>query len=295
MGSQIDNFVKYLINVKKASNNTVMSYQRDLVKVEDFMKEKGYDDLTKVNATSLNTYILYLESSGKAATTISRSIASLKSFYNYLFKNSFIFEDPAEMLKPPKVEKKLPEILTVEEVSLLLDQPNKSTPKEVRDKAMLELLYATGMRVSELVNLMLTDVNINMGYIECTDNNRTRIIPFEEVAKRSLDNYIYNYRESLCSDSEYLFTNCQGNRMTRQGFWKIIKSYASKAGINKDITPHMIRHSFAMHLVENGADLSAVQEMLGHSDISTTQIYVREQRKRIKEVYNKAHPRAKTI
>ncbi|MGN0436253.1 MAG: tyrosine-type recombinase/integrase, partial [Wujia sp.] len=224
---------------------------------------------------------------------ISRNIASIKSFFMFLFKKGVVENDCAETLKPPKIEKRIPEILSVEEINLLLEQPSKNTPKEVRDKAMLELLYATGMRVSELVNLKLDDVNLTLSYIVCRDNGNERVIPIENAAKNALENYIKNYRDGMCQSGDYLFTNLQGTPMTRQGFWKLIKSYAKKAGINKDITPHMIRHSFASHLVTNGADLKAVQEMLGHSDISTTQIYLKSRQSKLKEEYEKAHPRAK--
>ena len=202
-----------------------------------------------------------------STATISRNIASIKSFFMFLFKKGVVENDCAEALKPPKIEKRIPEILSVEEVNLLLEQPSKNTPKEVRDKAMLELLYATGMRVSELVNLKLDDVNLTLSYIVCRDNGNDRVIPIENAARNALENYIKNYRDGMCQGGDYLFTNLQGTPMTRQGFWKLIKSYAKKAGINKDITPHMIRHSFVSHLVKNGADLKAVQEMIGHSDI----------------------------
>ena len=201
-------------------------------------------------------------------------------------------DDPSVNIKPPKIEKKMPDILTIEEVNRLLDQPGDQSPKEIRDRAMLELLYATGIRVSELVTLKITDVNLKMGYIECHDLRKSRIIPIEDSAQRALDNYISNVRDDMCKDSEYLFSNCKGTPMTRQGFWKIIKSYARRAGIEEDITPHILRHSFAAHLIENGADLRSVQEMLGHSDISTTQIYTKLTNQKLKNVYAKTHPRA---
>jgi integrase/recombinase XerD len=200
--------------------------------------------------------------------------------------------NPTDGLKPPKVEKKTPETLTIEEVNLLLEQPSGDTPKEIRDKAMLELLYATGLRVSELISLKISDVNLSLNYIECHDRTKSRIIPIENAAKFALNKYITEVRPSMCADSEYLFTNVKGDMMSRQGFWKVLKSYAKKAGIDKDITPHMIRHSFATHMVINGADLASLQEMLGHSDISTTQIYLRGKSSKLKEVYDKAHPRA---
>ena len=217
----------------------------------------------------------------------------MKAFFHYACRSAQIKEDPAESIKAPHIEKKLPEVLSLEVTVRLLEQPSGSSPKELRDKAMLELLYATGMRVSELINLKITDVNLTMNYILCRDVSKERVIPIENVAKMALENYIKSVRESISHGSMFLFTNMKGQPMTRQGFWKLIKAYAAKAGIDKDITPHMIRHSFASHLVSNGADLKAVQEMLGHSDISTTQIYLRSRQSKLKEEYEKAHPRAK--
>lgn len=288
----IEKYVDYLKNIKKSSENTVASYQRDLVKFSDFYRENGTEDIRSINETNINTYVLYLEKNGKSMATVSRSIASIKSFFGFLFREKILMDDPSVNIKPPKIEKKMPDILTIEEVNRLLDQPGDQSPKEIRDRAMLELLYATGIRVSELVTLKITDVNLKMSYIECHDLRKSRIIPIEDSAQRALDNYISNVRVDMCKDSEYLFSNCKGTPMTRQGFWKIIKVYADKAGIDKDITPHMIRHSFASHLVNNGADLKAVQEMLGHADISTTQIYLNSRQSRLKEEYQKAHPRA---
>lgn len=293
MINDIDNYIQYLNNVKQASANTVASYRRDLVKLNRYFETLGFKSFADINTTDLNSYVLYMKEQNMSTATISRNVASIKSFFMYLYKNNLIKEDPTEQIKPPKIEKKLPEILTVEEISKLLEQPSKSNPKEIRDKAMLELLYATGMRVSELISLQLSDVNLTMSYIMCRDANKERVIPIENAAKAALENYISNTRMVMVSDSPYLFTNMKGQPMTRQGFWKLIKIYAKRAGIDKDITPHMIRHSFASHLVCNGADLKAVQEMLGHSDISTTQIYLQSRRNRIKEEYDKAHPRAK--
>lgn len=290
--SYINDYMDYLNNVKQASKNTVASYRRDLDKLANYMESVGLQFKT-INGTDLNSYVIYLKEQSMSTATISRSIASIKSFFMYLFKKGIIDKDPTEMLKPPKIEKKMPETLSINEINLLLEQPSKSSPKEIRDKAMLELLYATGMRVSELISLRLEDVNLMLSYILCKDVNKERVIPIENAAKIALENYIKNARETMCDDSEYLFTNLKGQPMTRQGFWKLIKHYASQAGIDKDITPHMIRHSFASHLVSNGADLKAVQEMLGHSDISTTQIYLKSRQSRIKEEYDKAHPRAK--
>ena len=293
MENEINAFMIYLHNIKKTSENTEMSYRRDLVKVKNYLEEQGVEDVRKITSTNLNSYILYLEKNKFSAATISRNIASLKAFYHYMCKEGMVAEDVAETLHAPKIEKKMPEILSTDEVVRLLEQPSGDTPKEIRDKAMLELLYATGIRVTELITLKLSDVNLQMGYIVCKDSGKERVIPFGNEAKSALIRYLEGTRASMISDadSEYLFANCSGQPMSRQGFWKLIKYYAKKAGIVADITPHTLRHSFAAHLVENGADLRSVQEMLGHSDISTTQIYVNMNRNRLREVYAKAHPR----
>lgn len=295
MLQKINEFVDYLTNVKKSSANTIASYHRDLNKLYNYLSSNDVTDVNKITSTNLNSYVLQIEKQGMSTATVSRNIASIKAFFIFLLRKGDISEDPSEVLKPPKIEKKALVILTTDEVNLLLEQPNGNAPKDVRDKAMLELLYATGIRVSELINLKLKDVNLSLDYIQCKDGNKDRVIPFTKETKAALEDYISSARPALCTnDQEYLFTNCQGSPMTRQGFWKIIKFYSGKAGIKKDITPHTIRHSFAMHLVNNGADLKAVQEMLGHSDISTTQIYVKANaNSKLKEVYEKAHPRAK--
>lgn len=293
MDTEINSFIVYLHNVKKTSENTELSYRRDLMKVRNYMEEHGIRDVKKITSTNLNSYILYLEKNKFSAATISRNIASLKAFYHYMFKEGMVLEDAAEELHAPKIEKKMPEILSPQEVVRLLEQPCGDSPKEIRDKAMLELLYATGIRVTELINLKLSDVNLQMGYLVCRDGDRERVIPFGNEAKCALIRYLEGTRAAMIAepDSQYLFANCAGQPMSRQGFWKLIKFYAKKAGIVADITPHTLRHSFAAHLVENGADLRSVQEMLGHSDISTTQIYANLSHSRIREVYAKAHPR----
>lgn len=293
MNTEINAFIVYLHNVKKTSENTEQSYRRDLMKVRNYMEQQGIEDVKKITITNLNSYILFLEKNKFSAATISRNIASLKAFYHYMFKTGMVMEDMAETLHAPKIEKKMPEILTTDEVVRLLEQPLGNSPKEIRDKAMLELLYATGIRVTELVHLKLEDINLQMGYLLCRDGGKERIIPFGSEAKNALLRYLEGTRAAMIKDqqSEYLFVNCSGQPMSRQGFWKLIKYYAKKAGIVADITPHTLRHSFAAHLVENGADLRSVQEMLGHSDISTTQIYANMNHSRIREVYAKAHPR----
>ncbi len=293
MWMELEQYEAYLLGVKRSSKNTVASYMRDLKKLNTYMNEHDVISVCDVSATNLNSYILYLERIGSASSSVSRSVAAIKSFYLYLLRQGIVRQDPTELLKPPKIDRKTPETLTVEEMRRLLEQPSGSTPKEVRDKAMLELLYATGIRVSELIALKVSDVNISMKYIICHDGVRGRILPFEENTCRALKQYIESARDAFCYEQEYFFTNYQGAPLTRQGFWKILKKYADKAGIEKEITPHMIRHSFASHLVQNGADLKSVQELLGHADISTTQIYGRTGREGIKEVYEKTHPMTK--
>ena len=276
MTEDIKDFVVYLREVKRTSANTEMSYQRDLLQMASYLREKGITEVSKVTRTSLNSYILHLEKEGKATTTISRVLASMKAFFHYELSCGRIRRDPAELIKAPRVEKKLPTILTVEEVNCLLAQPGGEAPKEIRDKAMLELLYATGIRVSELIHLKLEDVNLNVGFITCRDGVKERTVPFGKVARQSLMDYMERSRKVLLkgSESEWLFTNCSGKPMSRQGFWKIIKYYGEKAGIQADITPHTLRHSFAAHLLKSGADVHAVQAMLGHSDMATTQAYM---------------------
>ena len=293
MGNHIDAFILYLHNMKNTSENTEMSYRRDLYKVQVFMENRGLSDVKDISGEDMGAYVESMKEQNFAAATISRNIASLKAFYSYLMKEGIVEKDVTEDLKAPKIEKKIPEILTMDEVIKLLNQPKGDSPKEIRDKAMLELLYATGIRVSELISLKLSDVNLKMSYILCRDSNKERIIPFGREAKSALIKYLDRIREEMIgnNDSDMLFCNCSGQTMSRQGFWKLIKYYAKKADIKSEITPHTLRHSFAAHLVENGADLRSVQEMLGHSDISTTQIYANMNHNHIREVYAKAHPR----
>ena len=294
MEQRIVDFTDYLRNEKKSSENTVLSYARDLKGFSRFMKESGVFDPAKVNRTNVMAYVYELQKQNKAGATVSRNIASIRSFFQFLQRKGLVTENPAADLELPKVEKKVPEILSLDKVELLLEQPSGDEDKEVRDKAMLELLYATGIRVTELISLKVDDINLPLEYIRCGSDAKSRIIPIGAQAKFSLRRYLEKVRENMVlrSDEEVLFVNCNGKPMTRQGFWKIIKAYAKKAGIEEDITPHMLRHSFAAHLIENGADLRSVQEMLGHSDISTTQIYTKLTNQKLKNVYAKAHPRA---
>lgn len=294
MENEIQNFISYLHNTKKTSGNTEVSYERDLNKMMRYFEgEQHITEVSRITETNLNSYMLYLENRHFAPSTVSRSVASMRAFFQYLTRERVIDKDPSEHLKPPKVEKKMPEVLTVREVDLLLAQPSQETPKGIRDKAMLELLYATGIRVSELIHLTWPDVNLSMGYITCRERDKERVIPFGSVARRALHHYLADARKVFVGDqeTEVLFTNCSGKPMSRQGFWKILKGYAASAGIEKDITPHTLRHSFAAHLIQNGADVRSVQEMMGHSDISTTQMYVNMNVYKIRDVYAKTHPR----
>lgn len=293
MKCEIQEFIDYLHNTRGTSKNTEVSYERDLKKLEQYLTEEGIETGEQVTSTVLNSYVLYMERRNFAASSISRSIASIRAFFQFLCQKNGWKENPAEKLKAPKIEKKLPDILTIEEVDLLLRQPKGNTAKGIRDKAMLELLYATGIRVSELISLKINNINLRLGYLTCSGGGRERVIPFGTTARQALENYLVKSREQLLGEgkSDFLFLNCSGKSMSRQGFWKVLKGYAASAGIQQDITPHTLRHSFAAHLVQNGADLKSVQEMMGHSDISTTQIYMNMNIHKIRDVYMKAHPR----
>lgn len=294
MKEEIKSFIEYLKQVKNASENTMVSYQRDLLQMAKFLENMGISEPERVTKTALNSYILYLEKEGKATTTVSRMLASIKAFFSYELKNGKIRRDPADTIHAPKIEKKAPVILTVDEVNRLLAQPEGKTAKEIRDKAMLELLYATGIRVSELIHLKMTDLNMPVGFITCRDEHKERIVPFGKVAKEALARYLETARPELSRgrENEWLFTNCSGGSMSRQGFWKLIKYYGKLAGIEEDITPHTLRHSFAAHLIGNGADMKAVQTMMGHSDLATTQMYAAYAgNSAVREAYQGAHPR----
>lgn len=293
MKDTVESFILYLHNVKKTAENTTMSYRRDLQKWVQYMEAQGITDVRMITEEHLQDYVKYLETMQFKAATISRSIASVKAFYHYLYKEHMVEQDLSDCLKAPKVEKKLPGIMTMKEAVSLLEQPSGDTPKEIRDRAMLELLYATGIRVTELITLKVSDLNMQMGYLICRDGSKERMIPFGNKAKAAVFKYMDSARNALLVeyDTDVLFVNCSGQPMSRQGFWKLIKYYAKKAGIETEITPHTLRHSFAAHLVENGADLRSVQEMLGHSDISTTQIYANMNHNHLREVYKNAHPR----
>ena len=287
-------FQKYLAEVKKSSANTLASYMRDVRQLEGYLNSHGLPGLVEAGEDDLLNYTHWLKAAGKSAATISRCIASLKCFYNFLLSEGEIDDLPTGKLVPEKAEHKLPQILTSKEVELLLEQPECTDMKGYRDRAMLELLYATGIRVSELIGLNTSDINLPAGVIRCTSKGKERMIPLYPAAVKALNEYVEFIRPQMIADPDEhaLFVNVSGERMSRQGFWKIIKSYQAKAHIEKTITPHTLRHSFAAHLLENGADLHAIQEMLGHADISSTQVYSHLVKKQLKDIYNKAHPRA---
>lgn len=294
MEAHVEPFINFLERDKRLSLNTLQSYRRDIDQYIIYLHSINVTTITNTNKTTVIAYLLNLQKKGRATSTISRNLASIRSFYQYLYKNKAIEIDPTLELESPKVEKKLPQILSTQEVELLLDQPKCLDLKGIRDKAMLELLYATGIRVSELISLNLKDINLDIGYIICNKGGRERTIPIGTISIAAVNEYLIKSRKLLLQDidDEALFVNINGKRLTRQGFWKIIKHYKNQANINKDITPHTLRHSFAAHLLENGADLRSIQEMLGHSDISSTQVYAQMAKNKIKEVYKKTHPRA---
>ena len=295
MNALMCDFVRYLENDRQVSENTLQSYLRDIKQFNKYISENSLDVL-KVTKTNVITYILYMQKNGKALSSVLRSLASVRAFYNYLISKNYLSLNPAYKLETPKQEKKLPSILTTDEVGRLLSQPDNVTPRTykcIRDKAMLEMIYATGIKVSELIALNYDDVDVSLGYIRCAGGGNPRIIPLGHVAIGALDEYLKIARVGMAKENEEaLFVNCNGGRLTRQGFWKLIKEYSAKAGVDKDITPHTLRHSFAAHLIENGADLAAVQEMMGHKDITSTQVYTKLVKSRIRDVYNKSHPRA---
>ena len=283
----------WLTREKKASSNTLCSYLRDVRQFADWLDLEGLAP-TQVTQNDVKRFAAYLTKRGKSDATVVRSIASLKSFYTYMLTSHNVPVNPAKGFTPSKVERKLPEILTGKEVDLFLDQPDTSDEKGCRDKAMLEVLYATGIRVTELISLDIKDVNLSVGFIRCVGKGKERIVPLYKTAVKALAIYINDVRAQLLDEphQQALFVNMNGERMSRQGFWKIVKYYQDKAGISKDITPHTLRHSFAAHLLENGADLKSIQEMLGHADISSTQIYTQVVNQKLRDVYAKAHPRA---
>ena len=293
MERQLKFFFNFLENDKKLSDNTLQSYRRDLKQFRRYLEENEIH-YNKVKEEDIKNYISELQENGKKASSISRCIASIRSFYQFVLKNKKVKADPTEHIQSPKIEKRVPSVLTAKEVESLLNQPKDIDLKGIRDKAMLEFAYATGMRVTEIISLNIEDVNLEEGYVVCKSRNKQRNIPLGTMSLKALKEYIEDARDILVktASEQALFVNINGTRLTRQGFWKIIKFYKEQAHITKDITPHVLRHSFATHLLQNGADLKAIQTMLGHSDIASTQVYMQFQDEGLKNVYKKAHPRA---
>lgn len=288
-------YENYLSKVKQASENTISSYMRDIRQFTEWLRQKEGAEILDATDTDVSDYLAYMRSQGKSGATASRSLASLKNFFTYAVSNGFLEHSPvSEEIHVKRGEKKLPQILSGKEVELLLAQPVCDDAKGYRDKAMLEVMYATGMRVSELIDLNVEDVNLELGVVKCGGEKKSRVIPLYPAALRALADYMQEARPILIIEpgEPSLFVNVSGTRMSRQGFWKILKFYQAKAGIEKEITPHTLRHSFAVHLLENGADLGSLQELMGHSDISSTQVYAHMLNQKIKTVYQKCHPKA---
>ena len=288
-------YENYLTKVKQASANTVFSYMRDIRQFSGWLQQSGETEIADATQVNISDYLTHLQEDGRSGATISRCLASLKNFYAYMVSSGFLEESPVPAdIHIQRGEKKLPQILTGREVEQLLAQPSSLDPKGIRDKAMLEVMYATGIRVTELIDLNVTDVNLELGIIKCANARKTRAIPLYPAALKALRRYLTEIRGTMIADlsESALFINMGGSRMSRQGFWKILKSYQNSAHIDKEITPHTLRHSFAVHLLENGADLGSVQELMGHSDISSTQVYTQMINNKLKSVYEKCHPKA---
>ena len=293
MEKQIKTFLEFLQNEKKMSTNTLQSYERDVLQFSKYLDEKKIN-YSKVKTEDIKEYLKHLQEIGKKTSSISRSLASIRSFYQYELRNKKIKINPTENVQAPKVEKHAPSILSSQEIELLLNQPKDVDLKGTRDKAMLEFAYATGMRVTEIISLNVEDVDLDNATVVCKSAAKQRTIPLGTLSLKALKEYMEEARPILVRDEDEnaLFVNINGGRLTRQGFWKIIKYYKEQAHITKDITPHVLRHSFATHLLQNGADLKSIQTMLGHSDISSTQVYMQFQDDSIRNIYRKAHPRA---
>lgn len=287
-------YENYLSKVKQASSNTVASYMRDIRQFADWLRLSAEREIVDAEQLNIRSYLDHLQEEGRSGATLSRHLASLKNFYAYLVSSGFLEKTPVTEMHIDRGEKKLPQILTGREIELLLQQPVLTDAKGYRDKAMLETMYATGIRVSELIELNVEDVNLELGIIKCASGSKSRTIPLYPAALRALDAYLKDVRSAMIADptENALFVNVSGVRMSRQGFWKILKHYQSTAHIDKEITPHTLRHSFAVHLLENGADLGSLQELMGHSDISSTQMYTHMINQKIKNVYEKCHPKA---
>lgn len=290
----INDFEKFLIREKQASDNTVNAYMKDLEHFEDFVVSRGIDRITDVSNSDIVAYLMELKKQGRSKSTVNRRLTSIRTFYKFLLREGKVRENPAEDIKSPRIEKKDIEFLSIDEVNRLMTLPDEST-KGIRDRAILELMYATGIRASELIDMKLDDLNMRMGFVKCTgEHSKARIIPIGRPARHALEDYVYDARPVLLkkSTNEKLFVNYAGESMTRQGLWKILKEYGEEAGLKIRLTPQVLRNSFAVHMLQNGADIKSIQELMGHEDIAATQAYLAVTKNRIKDVYDRAHPRA---
>ena len=291
----IKDFIEYLQRERRMSKNTLEAYKRDVHEFVAFEGARGMTDLLDTSSTEIVAFLHDLKISGKSAATVNRKLASVRAFFNFLMNSGLVSSNPTADIKSPKIERKELEYLTLEEVDKLLETPDDSI-RGTRDKAILEVLYATGIRVSELIEADLEDINMRMGFITCDgEQSKARIVPLGRPARAALETYIYEARNALVKDNteeKALFVNYYGSRITRQGLWKVLKEYGEKAGIEKKLTPNIMRNSFAVHMLQNGADLKSLQELMGHEDISATQAYLAVTKNRIKDVYDKTHPRA---
>ena len=290
----INDFEKFLIREKQASDNTVNAYMKDLEHFEDFVVSRGIDRITDVSNSDIVAYLMELKKQGRSKSTVNRRLTSIRTFYKFLLREGKVRENPAEDIKSPRIEKKDIEFLSIDEVNKLMTLPDESI-KGIRDRAILELMYATGIRASELIDMKLDDLNMRMGFVKCTgEHSKARIIPIGRPARHALEDYVYDARPVLLKNStnEKLFVNDAGESMTRQGLWKILKEYGEEAGLKIRLTPQVLRNSFAVHMLQNGADIKSIQELMGHEDIAATQAYLAVTKNRIKDVYDRAHPRA---
>ena len=290
-------YLHFLQVERQLSDNTLASYRRDLDGyIEHLHTVQKLTSLHEIQRSNILLHLEHLRNEGISARTIARHISSIRSFHQFLLRENLMKTDPTVHLEMPQIEQKLPKVLSIEEIDALILAPNREKPQGVRDVAMLELLYGTGMRISELIGLNIEDVHLTMGFVRVFGKGgRERIIPLGKSSIRAIEMYLQNARSKLQGNypkTDAFFINQRGKRLTRQGCWKLLKQHALKAMIKKELTPHTLRHSFATHLIENGADLRAVQEMLGHADISTTQIYTHISKTRLSEVYKQHHPRA---
>jgi integrase/recombinase XerD len=297
MDNYINGFMDYLSNEKRMAKNSQQAYKRDISEFAAMVQEKEIEDLLQINNTEVVAFLLKLKNEGKSSATVNRKLSSIRAFYNYMTEKGYSEKNPTLNIKSPKIDKKQVEYLTLDEVDRLLSLP-EDTVKGKRDKAMLEVLYATGIRVTEMIEMDVEDVNLRMGFVACTgEHSKPRIIPLGRPAREALEVYIYEGRPKILKDKDEnhekaLFLNYAGERLTRQGLWKVLKEYAKLAEIENKLNPQILRNSFAAHMIQNGADLKSLQELLGHEDITTTQVYLSVSKNHIKEVYDKAHPRA---